>query len=106
MNTLSNTVVKFTTKEVVYFVKNDKITLARCAKTGKFIKRHIAQAIHNKMVNAAKNFNSFVNKNKLQATVWFNQLKTYFKSFGFNVACVDVNGKHGLTLNTFVSYCK
>lgn len=96
-----NAVIKFTTKEITYFVKNNKVTQARSNVTGKFIKRFIAQNIHDKMLNATKNFLGFINVNKFQAQVWFDQIKTYFKSFGFNVACVDTLGRHGLTLNTF-----
>lgn len=95
-------VIKFETKEIVYFVKDNKVTFAQNKATGRFIKHYIAQAMHDKMVNAAKSVKSFLNKNFFQANIWKEQLKTYFKSFGFNVSCVDIHGKHGLTLNTFM----
>lgn len=96
-------VIKFVTKSFTYFVRNNKVTCARDNKTGRFIKTYIAQNVHNKMLNAAKNFKEFVSKNKFQATIWFDQLKTYFKSFGYKVSCVDIIGKHSLTLNTFTN---
>lgn len=96
-------VIKFVTKTFTYFVRDNKVTSARDNKTGRFIKTYIAQNVHNKMLNAAKNFKSFISKNMFQATVWLNQLKTYFKSFGYKVSCVDFLGKHSLTLNTFTN---
>lgn len=93
--------LKFVTSAVTYFVKNNKVVSARCNKTGRMVKNFIAQTMHDKMLNAAKNFMYFSQLNKLQMNVWKQQLSAYFKQFGYSVACVDTNGKHGLTLNTF-----
>lgn len=92
---------KLATKTVTYIVKNNKVVSARCNKTGRMVKTYIAQEMHNKMLNAARNFMSFVSKNKFQAQIWKEQLKTYAKSFGYKLTCSDLFGKTGLTLNTF-----
>ena len=98
---MKDLVIKFVTKSVTYFVKNNKVTLAKCNTTGRFVKRFIAQTMHDKMLNAAQSFKSFINVNKLQAQIWHDQLKTYAKSFGYKLSCSSILGQHALTLNTF-----
>ena len=98
---MKDLVIKFVTKSVTYFVKNNKVTLAKCNTTGRFVKRFIAQTMHDKMLNVAQSFKSFINVNKLQAQIWHDQLKTYSKSFGYKLSCSSILGQHALTLNTF-----